>query len=145
MSNNISENEEPRASELNVPIEVARHLPSFDWDVSRVWSLEATTTPIDIIHFSPWLELPFWWSGSGPLFDLRPIDVMRDPGLVPHQWKRILMADLTYPIDLLEGREGQLLLLDGLHRICKAILDNQTTISARVHTLDIANQIHCIR
>lgn len=128
---------EPRASGIGVklspPPEVATHLPDFDWEVREVWRLRAPTRTLELTYFEPWLALPFWSSGSGMLFDVCPVDVLRDPAYMPHQWDRIMRADLSYPIDVLQGPEERLLLLDGLHRISRAVWEGRRTMEVRVH------------
>jgi len=43
-------------------------------------------------------------------------------------WSRIHEVDLSYPILVLKDY----LIIDGFHRLCKAILNNHTTIKARI-------------
>jgi hypothetical protein len=42
-----------------------------------------------------------------------------------------LNSDLQYPIDIIENK-GQFLILDGLHRLIKAISLGQTVVKVRV-------------
>ncbi len=114
----------------SIPAEVARHLPPFHWDVERVWRLKAPTTLFALERFEHWLELPFWSSEPGMLFDVKPRDVLLHRTRYPRAWERVVNADLSFPIDLFEGEEGSLKILDGLHRICRAKLASMDTVHA---------------
>ena len=110
------------------------HILPFDWDVSRVWTLEAEAVPIKSGEFAYLLELPLWSSipGRGMLFDTRPIDVMRNPALSPYQARRLANVDLDYPIDvlLLDNRQW---ILDGVHRIARHFQLGHREFPVRFH------------
>ncbi len=87
------------------------------WDVLKLIRL-SKAFPVKHIPLSDIRELnENYWYGTGG----EPIT--RD---IAKHAKQIYEADLSYPIILCsEGR-----LMDGMHRVCKALLEGRTTISA---------------
>lgn len=60
-----------------VPEILEDHILPFNWDVRKVWELEAKVTQIPYTEFAYLLELPLWSSVAkhGLLFDICPMDV----------------------------------------------------------------------
>jgi len=58
---------------------------------------------------------------------IRPIDIINDKKKYKQHYERIKKANLQYPI-LLFGSKNDFEILDGHHRIIKAILDDEPTI-----------------
>ena len=86
------------------------------WDVHRLVELAkplpVKTVPLSSIHE---LDESFWFDGESP--------ACRE---VAAHAKLIAETDLKYPIILsVEGR-----VMDGMHRVCKAFLNNADTLSA---------------
>lgn len=126
----------------NIPDALKDHILPFNWDVRKVWALAAATTQIPCGEFLHWLELPLWSSvpGRGMLFDIRPIDVIRDESLSPFQARRLNEANLGFPVDLLIIEEKRWI-LDGVHRIAKHFVLGSRTIPARFHDESVIPQI----
>ena len=66
-----------------------------------------------------------------PVWDYRkkaltPREVLDNRDKYPNHWKRILEADLSYPILITERKT----VIDGYHRLLKAMIQNQTKINA---------------
>ena len=117
-----------------LPPSVADYLPPFDWDVRKVWALEAPVEVWPIEALPPLLDLPVWTAekGVGCLFDLRPRAVMEDPDRCPRHWRRLQAADTRWPLDFMA--DGQRLRhLDGLHRLAKLVLEGADDVRLRRH------------
>ena len=117
-----------------VPASLTGHILPFQWDVKKVWALEATVHQIPCADFAYLLELSLWSSvkGRGLLFDLCPQDVIRDASLSSFQAQRLEEVRLDYPIDVLLFQERRWI-LDGVHRIAKHFMLNLSTIPVRFH------------
>jgi hypothetical protein len=77
------------------------------------------------------LDLPFWSSQPpAPYFDLVPRLVIEDPTVHVVHARRIAEADMSFPLDVMEHR-GRLCVMDGLHRLARAVRDGEDTISIR--------------
>ncbi len=120
--------------EKHVPAELTEHILPFNWDVRRLWELEAAVTQRPLVNFEYLLNLPLWSSrpNQGMLFDISPRVVMDFPEKSPHQTQRIHSARIDFPIDLLQyqGREW---VLDGVHRIAKLSMIGEVVVNIRIH------------
>jgi hypothetical protein len=103
-----------------VPKILQTHILPFNWDVCKVWALEASVERVLCTELSYLLDLPLWSSvpDRGLLFDIRPIDVIRDSRYCTYQTQRLKMVNLAYPIDILVIQKNRFI-LDGVHRIAK--------------------------
>jgi len=117
-----------------VPEILRDHILPFNWDVRKVWALEAEILHIPHAEFAYLLELPLWSSvpNQGLLFDICPIEVIRNPDASIYQTQRLHQVDLIYPIDILRF-QGRPWVLDGVHRIAKHFILNSFTLPARFH------------
>ncbi|MCB4358824.1 hypothetical protein [Quatrionicoccus australiensis] len=126
----------------HLPEVLKPHILPFDWDVRRVWMLEAATHRIKCSEFAYLLELPLWSScaGQGMLFDTCPGDVIRDRALSPYQTRRLEEVDLMYPVDvlLLDNRRW---ILDGVHRIARHFQLKHPEIPVRFHDFRVVPDI----
>lgn len=77
------------------------------------------------------LELPFWSVGGQP-FRVSPIDVASEPSARSEQWERTMSAELRYPLETYEGDGGRLIILDGVHRLLKAMVEGRPVLRARI-------------
>jgi len=87
------------------------------WDVRRLIKLSKNFSPTDIpINKIAELQEAYWFDQTDSVTTEQIIDHMK----LTHA------ADLSYPIILChEGR-----LMDGMHRVCKAVLEGRKTILA---------------
>ena len=76
---------------------------------------------INVAEFLPELKLIRW-------NDMVLLDVLKDLKNHPTHYTRIMEADLSYPIFVRADND----LIDGAHRLCKAILTGKKTINAYV-------------
>ena len=112
-----------------VPPALATVLPNVSWSRERLHSLALPVVTLRIDDVRWQLDLPWWRSANGP-FTLTPNEVRRSPAAHAAQWKRTLDADLGYPIHLLQ--RDRLVVLDGVHRLLKADVNDLPSIAAHV-------------
>jgi hypothetical protein len=113
-------------------------LPNVMWDRARLHELVLPTTELRVADLRWMLDLP-WWRVGERRFAVTPNQVRIDPERYAPHWRRMLDADLDYPIDLLQGT--RLIILDGVHRLLKAEVLGMQTIAARVLDADAFAQI----
>ena len=75
------------------------------------------------------LDLPLWWDGGHP-FQLRPREVLAEPDRNRAQHARTREADLAIPVDV-AWYHGRWVVVDGVHRLLKAISLGHTAVAAR--------------
>jgi hypothetical protein len=76
------------------------------------------------------LDLRWWRSETGP-FTLAPRDVLRAPNDHLADYERAMCADLAYPIHV-TPRNGASVVVDGTHRVLKAVALEHPTIDAKI-------------
>jgi hypothetical protein len=123
-----------------VPPELRDYVFDFLWDMDRLHALELPVRTLPVSALAVHLTLPYWRLGDQP-FQLTPQDVMNDPARYAEQYRRTWQADLTYPIVLCDRAGKPPMILDGVHRLLKAVLLGQRTIVARMFTLDLVPRI----
>jgi hypothetical protein len=126
----------------HIPTKLKDRLLPFNWDVQKVWALDAPEERVPTNELAPLLELPFWSSkpNSGMLFDLSPVEVIKDLDRYAHQKVRILNADIRFPIDFII-HEKRFYILDGLHRLARLQLEGAVTVRIRKHSLAVQEKI----
>lgn len=117
-----------------VPEALIDHILPFNWDVQKVWALEAQVYQVPCTDFVYLLKLPLWSSvkNQGLLFDLCPLDVIRNASSSSYQSQRLNEVKLEYPVDVLIFQNKRWV-LDGVHRIAKHFMLNSSTLPARFH------------
>jgi hypothetical protein len=110
----------------------------FEIDPVQVWVLPATVRSFDVAQLTWMLDLPFW-PKDGRLFQVSPQEVLANASASPLHHARIMAADLTFPVDVVSYR-GRWLLLDGLHRLSRAVSLSLAQILARRHRLSAVRE-----
>ncbi len=125
-----------------IPDILADHILPFDWDVHLVWEEAAEVFPRPLTDFDYLLDLPLWSSvpNRGMLFDISPREVIAFPQRSPHQYQRVLKANIIFPIDLVHYQEREWI-LDGVHRLANLYLMGTDFVSVRLHSNAIIPQI----
>jgi len=114
--------------------------PSGNWDERKIWAIALPSEEMHIREFLWLFKIPYWESDNEEEFIIRPWDVIyRRPGSTK-QWIRTQKADLSFPIDVLYYK-GNWIVLDGVHRLVKAYLQNKKTISVRIFPEERLNEI----
>ena len=117
-----------------IPDILVDHILPFHWDVAKVWEQEAEVVALPFADLNYLLDLPLWSSvpDRGLLFDISPREVIASPQRSPHQHRRILEADIGFPIDLI-CYQGRRWILDGVHRLARLSLMETDLVRVRLH------------
>lgn len=104
------------------------------YDVDRLWLTTANnpTVWIKMTALRSNMEDLFWQGRDGD--SISPIMVIRDPSISPDDKKRITEANLAYPILVFKFSEGNYDVIDGLHRLSNAFMNEHAYIMARIIT-----------
>lgn len=111
------------------PPEFEGLLLDFWWEIDKLHALDLPTRQVSREELDWQLDLP-WWNHEGIPFQLTPWQVAADPETYDVQFGRTMTADLSYPIIVREV-DGQLVVVDGVHRLLKAVLTglDQVTVA----------------
>ncbi|WP_421723579.1 hypothetical protein [Bauldia sp.] len=102
---------------------------SIDWDVEAIWALDLPVEEMPIDRFLWHLDVPIWpYRGVG--YVITPNQVLADPVRYAEEHERLTKADLTYPLDVYFHR-GRWMILDGVHRLAKAVWDDRECLAVR--------------
>lgn len=112
----------------------------FRWDEEKVWALNVPIEEIEIAELEWILDMPFWTDGTAP-YNLTARAVIEDPDKYPDHKKRFEESDTTYPIDIMKNLKDRWLILDGLHRLVKLIVEGNTVVNVRKFSRDLISQI----
>jgi hypothetical protein len=104
-------------------------LLDFRWDLDRLLALDLPAEEVSVPRLAWMLDLPFWREDD-ELFALTPNQVRERPDEHVEQWARTLRADLDVPVHITE-RHGRLVIIDGVHRLLKAVVVGRDGIPAR--------------
>lgn len=115
---------------LPIPPELTAYILDFHWSLDRLHALDLPVVELPVADLAHHLDLPFW-AYDGP-FHVTPHQVAADPVTYHAQYERILAADLSHPIDVVRRPDNRLTILDGIHRLLRAALEDRRTITARV-------------
>lgn len=105
---------------------------SFKWHIPRLRSLsiESEWVPVDELTWQ--LKLPLFESVQGGPMDLVPFSVLYSPDCHPGHYQRMQRADFSYPLDTMRyGDQRPTIIMDGFHRLLKAIRHGRQTIEIR--------------
>jgi hypothetical protein len=111
-----------------VPTELRDVLLDFVWDADRLRELDLPTRTVPVSELEWHLDLPLWSVDDVP-FQVTPRQVAAQPGRFPAQYQRTLAANLW--VDVVE-RTDRLTILDGVHRLLKAVIIGRDRIVVRV-------------
>jgi hypothetical protein len=102
----------------------------FSWDEEKVWALNEPIIEMSIDELRWHFDIPFW-DENGETYNLKPIDVIECPDDHKVEYERTMVADLSFPIDIMKNK-GRWLILDGLHRLVQAAINGSKTVKVRV-------------
>lgn len=103
----------------------------FQWDLERLHGLPLPVREVPVSALRWHLGLPLWAADGRP-FRVSPAEVAAEPSAHPEQWGRTMAADLRYPLDAYAGPEDGLTILDGVHRLLKAVIEGHSALRVRV-------------
>ncbi len=93
-----------------------------------LWDLAEGYFTAPITDFEWQLNCPFWKTGKGCSYNLRPNRVLSGLDRFPEHRQRIATCDTSYPLTVAEFN-GTQVILDGLHRFAKLYLQGATEVS----------------
>lgn len=112
-----------------VPLEIREMYPGFEIHHQRLWNLDLPVKKIAVDRLTWITHLRVWPENRRP-FAVRPIDVMRYPETHDKHADQVQRSSLDFPIDVFSYRE-RLVILDGCHRLCKALMNGHLTVRVR--------------
>ena len=98
-----------------LPAEMRDWYFPFDWDVRRLWALDVPVERRPAAELEWHFDIPIRSRAKGMWFDLRPREVLENPGLHVRHDERIHQADVTYAIDMMFTVD-RVAILDGVPR-----------------------------
>ena len=101
----------------------------FWWDTQKLRALPLPAEPMPV-GVLDWHLTWRCWAYNGQPFELAPEDVLHEPTRYPHHAQRIALADLSYPIDI-TWWNGRWTIMDGIHRLTRAVQQDQAQIQVR--------------
>ena len=113
-----------------LPNVVRKYWYSIDWDVESLWALELPTETIPVSLLAWHMDVPVWPNEAGKTYSTTPHEVLSAPRQNRREHARILAADLSFPIEVID-RGGKLMILDGIHRLARSILEGHKSIRVR--------------
>jgi hypothetical protein len=110
-------------------------LPNFGFSVNypAECGIKAIDMAVSDLHWH--LDVPFWPDDKDILFSIAPNEVLKYPDKHLERYRKIKEADISYPIHIVHFK-GKFLVLDGLHRLSKAILEEKAYIFVKIVSLD---------
>lgn len=102
----------------------------FRWDIEKVWALDIPIENIPVSELNWILDLPFWSDGNQP-YNLTAREVISNPDKYPEHLERLQNCDTTYPIDIMKNLQGKWLILDGLHRLVRLVMEANKSVKVR--------------
>lgn len=99
-------------------------------DNKKLWALKVPVEEMDSDELIWILDVPFWEDEEGNIV-LTPKEVLQNLDQFPRHREQISKCDMSYPIDIMKNKQGKWLILDGLHRLVKLIMEDKRVIRVR--------------
>lgn len=115
---------------IEIPEEIKQIGFDFPRDIKKIWELQIEPIEMSIDQLTWHLELPFFWQIDKP-FSLKPGDVIKNPEKYEYRYNRIMNVDESFAIDVMMWK-GRLVILDGLHRLCKQVIQGKKIVKVRI-------------
>jgi hypothetical protein len=113
------------------PPEIAEYFYSI-WEKREIWVLDLPRITLPVRKLAWQLDYPFWSiEPPKPRFDLRPRAVLERLDAYPRHRDRVRAAKLEFPLDVAQFG-GRFVILDGLHRLLKAVLCGAADIECKL-------------
>jgi len=112
-----------------LPAHIQQYAFDFRWSNQLVWNLTVESELMDVDDLVWHFNIP-WLHTEGERFNLTPKDIMEYPELYQKQYERTMNSDLSFPIDIMYNKD-RWLILDGLHRLMKAVNNGNRNVTVR--------------
>lgn len=99
----------------------------FDWDFKKIWELDLEAEELPIREFEWHLDVPLW-EHKGLPNSITPREVLDNPTRNREHYLKIMESELEYPVEVMWWN-GRWMLLDGVHRLAKAVQLGYTTLT----------------
>lgn len=93
----------------------------------KTWGLNIKPEEMDIRELESNLDIAYLDKKGTDDWNLTPRQLINEPEKEPDHYEKVQKADLKYPIKIYYFR-GSWKILDGVHRLCKATIENRQTI-----------------
>lgn len=103
----------------------------FAFDMQAMWEADVPVESVSVDELRWNLDYPWWLSNDDQPYALKPRDVMENLGVYPVHQERVANADMTFPLTLGKTLQGRWLILDGVHRYIKALMDGEVSVRAK--------------
>lgn len=97
---------------------------------SLLWALDIVTEEISIEELRANLDIPYLDQEGTDDWNLTPRMLLSQPEKELSHMQKVRNADLSFPIEIYNNK-GTWIILDGVHRYTKAVMEGRTTISVR--------------
>src|SRR3954453_12314962 len=124
----------------DVPASLRGVLMPFAWDLGKLLDLDLTVGTIEVSEYIWMLDLPLWRE-QARWFAVTPNEVRRHPARHREQWERTLAADLRSPVHVTQRTQARWVIVDGVHRLLRCVLDDQLQLPARTLPSDRWSEI----
>jgi hypothetical protein len=118
---------------------------NFNWRRELLWELDLPVEDVPVTDLRWLLSMPVW-SLDGEPFKVSPEQVRADPARHQAHYARALAADLSYPLHVLvraNEPDRVVTVLDGFHRLFKAVLTGQSMITVKKVPEHLLDMIAC--
>jgi hypothetical protein len=105
-------------------------LEKYKWDNKKLWSLSLPVEEVSVKELEWILDTP-WWTDGKEKYNLEPRKVIESPERYPDHQKRLETCDTSLPIDIMLNKKDNWLILDGLHRLVKLVIEGKTKVKVR--------------
>lgn len=100
--------------------------------MAELHQLQLPIIEVPVADLSWMFALPLW-QRDGRRFQVTPAAVAADPAAYPYHYRRVMSADLSWPIHCVE-HAGRLVVLDGFHRLLQAHIRGHDLINGMILT-----------
>ena len=128
------------STDMTKPAIIRRYWYSIDWDVETIWHLDLPVRVFPIIHLLWHMHVPVWPDMLGHSYRITPIEVMNDPVVNHREYRRVMLADTSHPLDVFRNR-NRIMILDGIHRLARLQQIGRRHVRARMIPDDMVRSI----
>ncbi len=100
----------------------------FVYDDEKIWNLHIAAEEMDIEQLEQNLDIAYLDKEGTDDWNLTLRELLCNPEKQSGHYEKITRADMQYPIHIYFFRDSWKI-LDGVHRLCKAIMEQKKTIS----------------
>ena len=107
---------------------------------SKIWKLDIPSEEMPLPELESNLDIPYLDKEGTDDWNLTLRELINNPEKEPGHYSKIKNVQMEYPIEIYFFG-GSWKILDGVHRLCKAIMDGRKTIAVRKVTHEMISRI----